>query len=135
MNRHPASNPTDRELQILTILWEIEEGTVREIYEKLRADGESIAQNTVQAFLRIMTEKGLVSFREQGRAFVYKASEAPSKTKAHLVRTLMNQVFSGAIHALVQCAFDAKPPTAADWERLDAMIDEYRRKSSKASKK
>ena len=60
-----ATEPTDRELAILKILWDREEATVREVYEILREDLE-IVQNTVQAFLRTMTEKGLVTHRSEG---------------------------------------------------------------------
>lgn len=126
MNSNSAPNPTGRELQILSILWELNEGTVREIYERLRGKGESLAQNTVQAFLRIMTDKGLVTFREQGRAFVYKAAETSTETRTNLVRTLLNQAFCGALDALVQSAFDARKPTQAELDKLEAMIRAYR---------
>ena len=43
--------PTERELEILKILWKGGEASVREVYEKLR-QRLPIVQNTVQAFLR-----------------------------------------------------------------------------------
>ena len=52
--------PTPRELEILGILWNRGEATVREVADIMRAD-EDIAQNTVQTFLRVMEEKGLVN--------------------------------------------------------------------------
>ena len=51
--------PTERELQILKVLWEQGEASVRQVYEALR-DELPIVQNTVQAFLRTMEAKGLV---------------------------------------------------------------------------
>ena len=50
--------PTPRELEILGILWNRGEATVREVADIMRAD-EDLAQNTVQTFLRVMEEKGL----------------------------------------------------------------------------
>ena len=58
--------PTERELDILKVLWDRGEATVREVYEELRPR-LPIAQNTVQAFLRTMEEKGLVRHRLEGR--------------------------------------------------------------------
>ena len=49
-----ASQPTDRELDVLKVLWSREEATVRQVYEVLREELD-IVQNTVQAFLRTMT--------------------------------------------------------------------------------
>ncbi|MEM6571968.1 MAG: BlaI/MecI/CopY family transcriptional regulator, partial [Planctomycetota bacterium] len=68
--------PTDRELTILRVLWGRGEATVRDVYEALR-DDLPIVQNTVQAFLRAMADKGLVTFRTEGRSFVYRATVEP----------------------------------------------------------
>ncbi len=68
-----AREPTGRELAILKVLWVRGEATVREVYEALR-DDLGIVQNTVQAFLRTMTDKGLVEHRTVGRSFVYRAT-------------------------------------------------------------
>ena len=62
--------PTGRELEILKVLWQRGEATVREVYEQMRVQAP-IVQNTVQAFLRTMEQKGLVRHRVEGRAFVY----------------------------------------------------------------
>ena len=51
-----AVEPTERELQILKILWAKGQGTVREVYEEM-SKTLPIVQNTVQAFLRTMEEK------------------------------------------------------------------------------
>ena len=61
--------PTNRELEILQVLWRRKEASVREIYEDLR-DELPIVQTTVQAFLRTMTTKELVAYREKGRSYV-----------------------------------------------------------------
>jgi len=65
-------DPTERELAILKVLWDHGDRSVREVYEILRED-LPIVQNTVQAFLRTMEEKGLVQHRVEGRTFIYSA--------------------------------------------------------------
>ena len=67
--------PTERELQILHILWQRGEATVREVHAELQHLG--IVQNTVQAFLRTMSDKGLTTFRRDGRTFVYQPAVEP----------------------------------------------------------
>jgi len=56
--------PTERELEILKILWERGRASVREVYEEMRRSAP-IVQNTIQAFLRTMEDKGLVASRQQ----------------------------------------------------------------------
>ena len=77
--------PTPRELAILKVLWDRGEATVRHVYEALRQD-LPIVQNTVQAFLRTMEDKGLVSHRTEGRTFVYRATTPRDATSKNLGR-------------------------------------------------
>ncbi len=49
--------PSDRELEILKILWDCGPSTVREV-TTVMCQTETLAQNTVQTFLRLMEEKG-----------------------------------------------------------------------------
>ncbi|QEF99009.1 Penicillinase repressor [Stieleria maiorica] len=118
--------PTDRELQILAVLWARGESTVREVYEDLRRQGEELAQNTVQAFLRLMYEKQLVTYRQQGRAFVYRAAVAQKRTRGQLVSSLVQRAFDGAVDALVQSAFDAKAPSEEELQRLEELLRQHR---------
>ena len=125
--------PTDRELQILAILWQQGESTVREVYEELRQQGEQLAQNTVQAFLRLMNEKQLVTYRQQGRAFVYKAAVPQKRTRRRLVSSLVQRAFDGAVDALVQSAFDAKTPSEEELNRLEELLEKHRTKKKPRS--
>ncbi len=113
--------PTERELQILKVLWERGEATVREVYETLRGE-VPIVQNTVQAFLRLMEGKGLVSHRTEGRSFVYRATATGERTKKSLLTGLLDSVFDGALDQLVASAFAAKKPTAAELTRLRELL-------------
>ena len=50
------------------MLWELGSASVRQVRERL-CPNEELAFNTVQTFLRIMDDKGLVSHKSQGRSF------------------------------------------------------------------
>ncbi|MEO0478011.1 MAG: BlaI/MecI/CopY family transcriptional regulator [Planctomycetota bacterium] len=129
-----GSSPTERELQILRVLWERGESSVREIYEVLREE-LPIVQNTVQAFLRTMTEKGLVTFRKDGRRFLYQPAESAERTRKHLVRRLMDRAFDGSVDALVEKAFEARRPGADEIARLRELLDEFDRGGSTPTNK
>jgi len=117
----PTPEPTERELQILKVLWERGEATVREVYETLR-DDVPIVQNTVQAFLRLMEDKGLVSHRTEGRTFVYRATSSGERTKKDLVSGLIHSVFDGALDQLVASALAAKKPSREELARLRELL-------------
>lgn len=115
--------PTARELDILRVLWDRGEATVREVYEALREE-LPIVQNTVQAFLRTMEDKGLVSHRTQGRSFVYRPTQPRERTGRKLVSRLMDRVFDGAVDELVASALSVRRPRPEELERLRRLLDE-----------
>ena len=117
----PQPEPTERELQILKVLWERGEATVREVHEALRAD-VPIVQNTVQAFLRLMEEKGLVEHRTEGRTFVYRATSSGERTKKDLLSGLLDGVFDGALDQLVASALALKKPSADELAKLRELL-------------
>ncbi len=66
--------PSERELEILKVLWEIGSGSVREVHAQMCPQGE-LAFNTIQTLLRIMDEKGLVGHRAKGaRLFTFRGT-------------------------------------------------------------
>ncbi|MGE0607595.1 MAG: BlaI/MecI/CopY family transcriptional regulator [Pirellulales bacterium] len=122
------TEPTDRELEILKVLWDRGEATVREVYEDLR-DQAAIVQNTVQAFLRTMEEKGLVTHRTEGRSFIYRPTQPRSDTSQQMVSGLMERLFDGAMDQLVQSALSLRQPTVEELRKLDELLSKVRRKT------
>lgn len=123
--------PTDRELEILKILWQLGEATVRQVYEQMRQQS-SIVQNTVQAFLRTMEEKGLVQHRVDGRAFVYRPCVQREQTVRGMADRLLDSVFDGAMDQLVDCLFAHRRPGRKELERLEALIREAKNRPRRA---
>ena len=93
-------DPTERELAILKVLWADGEASVRGVYDALK-DELPIVQNTVQAFLRTMEAKGLVTHRTEGRTFLYRPVQPREPTSRNLVSGLLDRVFDGAVDELV----------------------------------
>jgi BlaI family transcriptional regulator, penicillinase repressor len=127
------STPTERELEILNVLWDRGEATVRDVYEELRTR-LPIVQNTVQAFLRTMEDKGFVQHRTEGRTFVYKPTYQRQTTTQHLAEQLLDRAFGGAIDQLVQSVLAARQPTHDELTRLEQLIAQAKSKKAKPSK-
>lgn len=114
--------PTTRELAILKVLWEQGEASVRQVHEELSRD-LPIVQNTVQAFLRTMEAKGLVSHRTEGRTFIYRSLVPREGTSRHMLSGLLDRVFDGAMDQLVESALSLRQPTPDELERLRRLVD------------
>ena len=121
----PQIPPTERELEILKILWDKGEASVREVYEQM-SQSAPIVQNTVQAFLRTMEEKGLVRHRTEGRTFIYRPVPARDQTQKNLVGGVLDRVFDGAIDQLVQSALSLRKPTREELDKLEELIRQYK---------
>ena len=112
-----SDGPTERELEILKILWNMRQATVRRVYEYMR-QREDIAQNTVQTFLRMMEEKGLVSHKLQGRAFVYR----PLYSRGKVLSRFLNRIFDGAVDQLVLNAVEVAGLSIEEIEDLEKKL-------------
>ena len=127
----PEQTPTERELEILKILWDRREATVREVHDEMSRHAP-IVQNTVQAFLRTMEDKKLVRHRLEGRTFIYQPLLRPQDTKQKLVSRVLHRVVDGAIDQLVQSALSLRQPTADELARLEALINEAKSNAAAA---
>lgn len=127
-------NPTERELEILKVLWDRGEATVRDVYEELR-QRLPIVQNTVQAFLRTMEEKGLVTHRLEGRTFIYQPTYERQQTTQRLAEQLLTRAFDGAMDQLVQSVLSLRQPTKDELQRLEELLAEAKANKGKTSRK
>lgn len=115
--------PTERELEILKVLWARGEASVREVHEEMSRSAP-IVQNTVQAFLRTMEDKGLVKHRTEGRTFIYRPVPQHEDTKKKLVSRVLQRVFDGAMDQLVQSVLSLREPTPEELAKLQVMLDQ-----------
>src|SRR4051794_13179769 len=122
---------TDRELEILKILWARNQASVREVQDDLNKSAGPVAYSTVQTLLNIMEEKkGLVRHIVEGRTFIYIPEKTPERTIRELTKRFVDRVFDGCLDRVMVALLDSKPPTPAELDRLRAMIDEAQRQTA-----
>jgi predicted transcriptional regulator len=122
---------TDRELEILKVLWSRGKASVREVQEDLIQMSGPVAYSTVQTLLNIMEEKkGLVRHVVEGRTFIYIPKKGPERTIRELTTRFVDRVFDGALDRVMVALLDSKTPSAEEFDRLRAMIDEAQRQAS-----
>src|SRR5579871_5115676 len=112
-------NPTPAELDILRVLWRQGPSTVREVYEAMQRD-RNTGYTTILKFLQIMTEKGLVTREEQGRAHLYSTRLTEEQAQRRMLDDLVDRAFDGAAQKLVMqalAAHKASPDELAEIRR------------------
>ncbi len=111
--RHAILDLAPLELDCLSVLWPMGEGTVRDIREALRASRPR-AYTTIMTILDRMAQKGIVSRRKAGRAWVYVPNVSAGEARERAVQRLVEHFFAGSEDALLaQLAGAAAPPAVA----------------------
>ena len=114
--------PTQRELEILKVLWELNEASVRDVHEKLSEDSQ-LHFNTVQTQLRIMDEKGLVAHHREGRSFVYRAICSREQVSSRF----LHKLYDGAIGELMLNMISSEKLSEKDLKELESLISDARK--------
>jgi predicted transcriptional regulator len=98
--RHSILDLAPLELECLSVLWPIGEGTVRDIHRGL-AETCPRAYTTVMTIMDRLEQKGIVARRKVGRAFHYKAMLGVEEARLKAVEKIVQGFFEGSPDALV----------------------------------
>lgn len=122
-----AIKPTESELEILQILWNKEEATVREVHEILEVT-KPVGYTSTLKLMQIMHEKGLVSRDASARTHIYKASVNQEKIQQQLVNKMIDNVFSGSAARLVMQALGNHSANAKEIEEIKNYLNNLKTK-------
>ncbi|HTR78825.1 MAG TPA: BlaI/MecI/CopY family transcriptional regulator [Gemmatimonadaceae bacterium] len=112
---------TPRELEIMTILWDLGSGTVNEVRDRME---DALAYTTILSFLRTMHEKGYVRHVTEGRAHRFIPRIRQEAVHRTAVSRLVETVFGGSSElALTQLVSDRRLSNA-ELRRIRQLIDE-----------
>lgn len=122
---------TEVELELMNILWRLDEGSVADVIEALPKERD-LAYTSVSTILRILEQKKILKTRKEGRGHVYIPILKKSEYEAKSVRHMVDKVFDGApiamFGALVKELLDAKELDAAELSEIQAMLAKATRK-------
>lgn len=109
------------EQEVMEVVWNHSEVTAREARDALSRD---VARNTVRTLLERMEEKGWVTHREVGRAFVYRAARPREESIGRKVREMVDTVCGGSTETLVAALLDYRGLRPGELERIRKMLKE-----------
>lgn len=100
---NPSVKPTEKELEILQIVWEKEAVSVKDVHEALGGD-DANGYTTILKLMQIMHEKGLVTRQKSGKLHLYTAVPSLENTRQQMLDKMINTVFQGSAAQLVLSA-------------------------------
>ena len=119
--------PTKAELEILSILWEQNPASVRDVHERLNKM-KPVKYTSVLKIMQIMFEKGMLKRDETAKAHLYRPVQSQRQTQKHLVNDLLDRAFRGSALKLVQHVLETKPASRDELEEIKRMINEVEAK-------
>src|SRR6478735_4472389 len=94
MAKRPPTIP-DSELDVIKVLWDRGQGTVREILETLKAAGRQWSYATVATLLDRLETKGMVTSDRSDLAFVYRPLVTEGEVRRKRVGSLVEKLYGG----------------------------------------
>lgn len=113
---------TEVELEFMNALWEVEEGSVRDVLTRL-APGRNLAYTSAATILRILDEKGFVTSEKSGKTLIYKPILAKDTYQTRSLKNLSAKLFDNTPAALVARLVDDEGLTQESLEEIRALLD------------
>lgn len=124
--RQPTSTLTEQELEIMKIVWDREQATVRDVYETL-LERRKVAYTTVMTMMKILEQKGHLKKRAEEKAYVYKPARPKSAVIRNMVRDFVERVFNGSAEPLVMHLVEERHLSDGEIAEIERMLKARRR--------
>ncbi len=118
----------DLQLRILQSLWARPDASVADVHSELKPERD-LAHTTIATMLRKMEARGLVTHREEGRSFLYRANVAADEVSRSVGNHLVEKLFEGSLSGAVHHLLTTREVSRAELEELEKLIKEAKRRS------
>lgn len=118
--------PTESELEILRILWEKKEASVREVHEQLMLTKDAGYTNTLK-LMQIMFEKKLLTRDNSSKVHLYKPNISQKQSQQQFLPKFIDTFFGGSPTQLVMHALGNHTPNANEIEEIQALLDKLKK--------
>jgi predicted transcriptional regulator len=121
--RPSSATLTPQELELMKIVWQKGQATVRDVYETL-LEHRKIAYTTVMTMMRVLEKKGYVKTHRVSRAFVYRPTRPERQVVRSMVREFVDRVFNGSAQPLLVHLVEDRRLSSEELEELERLIRE-----------
>jgi BlaI family penicillinase repressor len=111
---------TQRELDIMSVLWELGEATVTEVRD--RVDPE-LAYTSISSMIRTLELKGYVSHRRgQGKTHIYFPAIDPETAGESTLSRVLDKIYGGSPIKMLAHLMEQRKLSAAELTRMRALL-------------
>ena len=113
--------PTESELEILDVLWDKQQATVREVHEKLSEHKEAVYTTTLK-LMQIMFDKNLVTRDDSRKTHIYTPAVSREQTQQVMVHRMIDNLFKGSSTSLVLQALGNHEASEEELNQIEKLI-------------
>ena len=128
MTKAKRIQPTESELEILQVLWDKQEATVREVHEVIEQYRDTGYTTTLKT-MQIMTEKGLIARDTSMRTHVYTPRLSREEAQDHFIGKMVSGLFGGSTSRLVIGALDSEKVSEEEIREIQNFLRQFEQKS------
>jgi predicted transcriptional regulator len=116
-----------REREIMDIIYQLGEVSVGDVADRM---AEAPSYDSVRVLLYILTQKGHLTHRKDGRRYIYSPTVSHSRAVRSAMRGLMNTFFSGSPSKAILAMLDmsSNKLSKADLDRIADMIEKGKKR-------
>lgn len=126
---------SDTELEVMKVLWEHGDGSVRMILEKLAEAGRKWAYTTVQTLLNRLQAKGFVHAEKSGRAYIFRVSVTRDQHIGEELDDLAARICEGSATPLMLTLVQNRSYSAAELQEFRELLDRLESRPTRTRKK
>lgn len=116
-----------RERQIMDILYRMGSATAQEVREEMP---DAPGYSAVRALLRILVEKGHVTYERTGPRYTYRPTVSKKKAERKAVKHLMRTFFDNSVEHAVAALLGNTSLDEEELDRLSKLIEDAKKKST-----
>jgi BlaI family transcriptional regulator, penicillinase repressor len=120
VSRPSSETLTNREAQLMDVLWNLGTATAEQVREALP---DRPHDSTVRTLLRVLETKGYVTHDDRGRAYTYRPAVDRSKAQRTAVRGLVSRLFGNSAQALVLRLLEDEVLTPEQLEEIRQSVE------------
>ncbi len=116
--------PTESELEILLVMWQMGQCTVRDVHDEL-AKNKDTGYTTTLKLMQNMLEKGLIERESVQNKHLYKAVFSRRQAQASALDKIISTVFKGSTTELIVQALGQHKASKDEIDFLKNYLDQF----------
>ncbi len=130
MGRRKSPTFTEVELEFMQVIWAAGEVSTNHVLEVLKGRGRNLSDGSIRKVLSILMEKGHLTRRREGHAFLYKPIVREGQAHRKMVQDLVKRAFGGSAALMVAALFGSNPLNERDLKDIKRLIAKYEKEEN-----